>query len=202
MNKLLLLALLIANSVDSLVIDCHFRAAGLNVIDDVYQCDSAGLPATSPSPFITDTSGTHQSGKSNDDVTSVLINGGNTLSYLPRTSRVFPNLLAYSIFDATFDTLLGDEFDNMPQLQFVAIWNSRLTTVSGRLFANTPNLISVGFFFNAIERVGPNLFAPLDATQLRDVNFTGNRCIHQFEHTREGIEDLIGKLKEQCHCAC
>jgi hypothetical protein len=198
-NKALLLALLLALSgVDSFTINCEFYLQTSTPFGDIYECFTSNLPTAPANTTITAVTGTHEAGKTDADVTILYIDGDSTLPFMPRTSSVFPNLLAYIIANAVIGTLHGDEFNDIPQLLMLAVLDSNLTTISSRLFEATPNLIGVIFDNNPIERVGRDLFTPLNTTQLWLVVFVDSHCINQWSETQTGIAALIENLKVMC----
>jgi hypothetical protein len=198
-NKALLFALLLALSgVDSFTIHCRFGTEALLAVGTVYVCATEHLPAAPSDITITAVTGTHQAGKTDADVTSFHINGTNTLAFVPRTSTVFPNLVVYRILFAAIDTLHGDEFNDMPQLQYLEFLISNLTTISSRLFEATPGMAVVAFAGSPLKRVGHDLFTPLNTTQLRYVGFLNNHCIQQSSFDPTAIAGIIEDLRVLC----
>jgi hypothetical protein len=203
MKKSILVAVFAAflgiKAVKSFVIDCTFREVENLFLGIVYECDTHSLPQSSTNPSITGVTGTHIEGKTDADVTSIFIRGNITLSFVPRVGSVFPNLIAYLLWDPVgFDTLHGDEFDDLPRLEYLDIYRSKLTTISSRLFEATPNIVFVDLQGNTIERVGHDLFTPLNTTQLQVVYFNDNRCIDQRGNSQAEIISLIENLRVQC----
>jgi hypothetical protein len=165
---LLIILLLTTNIATSFTINCRFENASLSIIGTVYGCTTNSLPPTSPDPSITEVTGTHPIGRTNDDVEALTINGDNRLAFVPRASTTFfPNLMVYRLFFATgLEVLHGDEFDDIPLLRYLDIWESSLVTIASRLFEATPAVTVVWFSSNRIERVGHELFTPLNRTLL------------------------------------
>ncbi|KAG5679141.1 hypothetical protein PVAND_008733 [Polypedilum vanderplanki] len=185
---------------NSFTINCDYWIYSLPIIGSVYECYTTNIP-TSSGITVTNVTGTHLDGKNNNDVTSVQINGNWILSFVPRNfSNFFPNIKAILIYYTTIETLFGDEFDEFPQLEFLAFYYFNLTTISSKLFEKTPKMVYVDFGYNMIERVGHDLFTPLNVTQLQSVYFHNNRCINRYVQNGNttAIISLINELREKC----
>ncbi|KAG5679129.1 hypothetical protein PVAND_008721 [Polypedilum vanderplanki] len=185
---------------NSFTINCDYRTRSLLVIGSVYSCDTTNIPSSS-GITVTNVNGTHLSGKNNNDVTCVYINGKRTLLFVPRNfSNFFPNIKAILIWNTTIETLFGDEFDEFPKLEYFDFYYSNLTTISSKLFEKTPKMVCVWFGSNMIERVGHDLFTPLNVTQLKIVSFHNNRCINRYVNNGNttAIISLINELREKC----
>ncbi|KAG5679132.1 hypothetical protein PVAND_008724 [Polypedilum vanderplanki] len=185
---------------NSFTINCDYRTNSLLVIGSVYLCETTNIP-TSSGITVTNVTGTHLDGKNNNDVTCVGILGNWTLSFVPRNfSNFFPNIKAILIVYTTIETLFGDEFDEFPQLEYFAFYYSNLTTISSKLFEKTPKMVCVFFGYNMIERVGHDLFTPLNVTQLQRIYFDNNRCINRYVENGNttAIISLINELREKC----
>jgi hypothetical protein len=102
------------------------------------------------------------------------------------------------ITSGVFDTLHNDDLSDMPNLEYFGLFNSNLKTISSGLFEATPNMTWIWFNWNQIERVGHDLFTPLDLGRLQTVQFADNRCIDQFAQGRPQIEALIENLRTLC----
>ncbi|KAG5679121.1 hypothetical protein PVAND_008713 [Polypedilum vanderplanki] len=183
---------------NSFTINCNYRTNSLPIIGSVYECYTTNIP-TSSGITVTNVNGTHLSGKNNNDVISVWISGNWTLPFVPRNFNIFfPNVKAIRISSTTIETLFGDEFDEFPQLEVLELYQSNLTTISSKLFEKTPKMVYVYFGENMIERVGHDLFTPLNVTQLQRVYFYNNRCIHRSVTNTTAIISLINELREKC----
>jgi hypothetical protein len=180
-------------------IDCQYTTKSFNYIGNLYICETKNTQFSSDHT-VTDVTGSHQSGKTNADVEGILIYGRRTISFFPRgMSNFFANLIAIRFWEATFDTLHGDELIEFGQrLRWFLMYDSNVTTVSSRLFDTTPNLAYVGFRYNKLVSVGRDLFVPVNMTQLQLVSFDNNPCISQSATGQSNIEELIAVLHESC----
>ncbi|KAG5674068.1 hypothetical protein PVAND_004056 [Polypedilum vanderplanki] len=188
------------NYLSSFTINCKYRENSLDIIHKVYQCDTTNIPLTSGNR-VTNITGTHLSLKSNNDVDSIYIQGNWTLNFIPRGfSNFFQNIKAFDIYFTVLTALHGDEFDEFPNLEFLSFWQSNLTTISSRLFENIPHMVLINFGLTSLRHVGHDLFAPLDISKLRRVNFYNNICINYGVRTAypAAINSLINILRQQC----
>ncbi|KAG5668288.1 hypothetical protein PVAND_016235 [Polypedilum vanderplanki] len=182
----------------SFTINCVFKSTSLNIVGNVYQCQTTNIPTSCI--FVTKITGAHQDGKNNIDVESLWIQGNYTLSFVPRNfSFFFPFLRAISIWYSSIEILYGDEFDEFDYFDYISIQHSYLKTISSRLFESSPQMVHVYFGNNMVERVGNDLFTPLDITQLQVLGFTNNPCIKRASvNSQADIISYIDELREKC----
>jgi hypothetical protein len=202
-KSLLLVAIVVIQAITStsaFAIDCRFNLTNnWIVIGRAYECYTTSLPSSPSDQTITDVSGAHLSGKTNNDVKMLHIYGSQSLGFVPRgVTALFPNLVAYYLRFTSFETLYGDEFDEIPQLQWLNIQNTQLQTISSRLFDATPNVKYVNFDSNKLQRVGSELFTHLNINQLEIVGFGSNPCIDEWAYSQSQVPALIEKLRAQC----
>jgi hypothetical protein len=199
MEKSVLFALLaIIGTTTGFTINCTFITQSMVGVGQVYVCHSVILENPS-NHTITGITGTHLSGKNNDDVTMLSITGSGLSSFLRGATNFFPNIKVVTIIHTIIETLEGDEFDEFGQnLQWLQIMYSNLTTIPSRLLRTNTNLSYLDFDANKIVRVGRDLFTPLDVTKLRTVDFNRNRCIARVANSQTAILALIDELKVSC----
>jgi hypothetical protein len=181
-------------------IDCYFNEDSYQgIIGKFYKC-YVKITDNPSNHTITDVTGRHQTGKTNDDVTELKILGDDTLTFVPRgASKFFPNLIAVRIWETAIETVEGDEFAEFgAKLEWLQLMWSALTTIPSHFLAANTNLKYVDLAHNKIIRVGRDLFTPVDLTKLYSVDFKYNRCIARAETTVKGIRELIEELKEAC----
>jgi hypothetical protein len=200
MKSLILLAIFaFFGGSSAFTIDCLYYMDGWPVIDSVYQCTVQNLQHQA-NHTVTGVTGTHIAGMTNDDVGLVRIIDNYNVDFIPRgLTSFFPNLRGFRSEHSSIDTLHGDEFDEYGEkFIYLTIHYSNLTTISSRIFDHTPNVGLVDVFGSMIERVGHDLFTPVNATGLTWVDFSRTNCINEFSTTPEGIQTLIGNLQVQC----
>lgn len=188
----------IFGNLNSFTIDCTYETFTFTIIRKVYNCDISIISYISGIE-VTNVSGKHFKDKNNLDVTSVSIHGNRSLLFFPRNiSNFFPNIKAVTVYQAAIEILFGDEFDEFSQLESLLFYESNLTTISSKLFEKTPKIIAIYFANNLIEKVGRDLFKPLNVTQLQDVDFSNNRCISQEAQNQNKINSLVNDLQILC----
>jgi hypothetical protein len=203
MNKPLLIVILVAlQAIDeggSFVINCTFRMTSRSIVGSVYECYTHSLPPTSANHTITRVTGQHIDWKVNADVTSVIFDGNRTLSFFPRgIINFFPNIIVHIVDYGGFETLRGDEYNDMPRLEYLAIWYSNLKTIPSSLLEAQTNLKVISFQSNKLERVGHDLFTPLNITILQRAYFSSNPCININASNTTQIMALIEYLHMLC----
>ncbi|KAG5668289.1 hypothetical protein PVAND_016236 [Polypedilum vanderplanki] len=185
---------------NSLTINCFFESITFYVIDTVYECSTTNIFEQS-SIYVTNINGTHMDRKNNSDVTSVRISGNWILPFVPRNfSNFFSNIKSMIIHYTAIEILFGDEIDEFPELEYFDFQFFYLTTISSRLFEKTPNVIGIWFSYAMIEKVGQDLFTPLDVTKLKWIGFNDNACINQqiSNGTQADIILIIDVIRQKC----
>ncbi|KAG5668217.1 hypothetical protein PVAND_016165 [Polypedilum vanderplanki] len=185
---------------NSIKINCDFHTGRLPVTGIIYECQAVNIP-TSSGMAVTNIAGTHESEKNNNDVTSVYISGNKILPFIPRYfSNFFPSVKAILIYNTAIEALFGDEFDEFPQLEYLEFWSSNLKSISSKLFKKKQKMVYIGFNFNMIEKVGYDLFTPLNVTHLQYLYLQNNFCINKSvtDKNTTSIISLINEIREKC----
>ncbi|KAG5668287.1 hypothetical protein PVAND_016234 [Polypedilum vanderplanki] len=182
---------------NSFTVNCNYGYWDIVQINTLYQCETTNILTTS-GEFVTNVTGTHLNGKNYNDIEAIKIDGKYSLSFVPRgLKNFFPKIRVIHIFFASIGTLFGDEFDEFPNLEYLALTSCGLTTISSKLFENTPKIAFVTFNNNQLKRIGFDLFTPLNVRQLREVNFAYVGCISRSVYT-ENVISLINDLRQKC----
>ncbi|KAG5669498.1 hypothetical protein PVAND_017385 [Polypedilum vanderplanki] len=187
---------------NSITINCEFSTIILHAVGYVYRCYTTNIFA-SLTTSVTSITGEHLDGNKNKDVTALRIDGNFILPFFPRNfSNFFPNMKSITIYSSAIEELFGDEFDEFLQLAYIDIsYNRNLHTISSRLFEKTSNMIYIWFNSNQIEKVGRDLFAPIDVSKLQFLGFSDNQCIDRQEVNNgntTAIISLINELTQKC----
>jgi hypothetical protein len=179
---------------------CSFSMAlSYQVIGSVYQCITTITTSAGPTDLISEITGNHLANKTSDDVQMFTVAGLRRLAFIPRGVTIhFPNIIALYMYDMAIESFTGDEFNEFPRLQWLSYSNSNLTTISSRLFDATPGFVYGNFYANKIERVGRDLFARFNASQLVRLNFNQNVCTQREAGNYTSIVALIEELKVVC----
>lgn len=149
---------------------CNFFIDGTN-----YDCliDSASTPLL-PTAII-NFYGVHQSGRTNSNVTRLLI----TNSLMPMIIRsafmTFPNLREYSFrnaFRTNIKRIQSQGFANVTGLQTVTIVNGNLAMIGSNAFLGSPTITQLNLQNNHLEDLPNDLLSPL--SQLVQIDLSNN----------------------------
>ncbi|KAG5667380.1 hypothetical protein PVAND_015362 [Polypedilum vanderplanki] len=182
-----------------LTLDCQFQTNNLKNLGSLYTCLVDNVFPLFGN-IVTNISGTHQDGHNNGNVRVVKIQNSQFLNAIPRNVRsFFPNVIGISLERTSIDKLDGDELNEYgEQLVWFALTFSFLVEVPSNFFLHTPKVVNVWFSNNQIERVGNDLFTPLNTNELKIVDFLLNRCISRLAETTPNIVALIDDLRREC----
>lgn len=144
---------------------------------------------------VTNITGTHLRGKSNEDVAWFRILGCD-MDFIPEgITNVFPNLVVLTIHYTAIKTLNGDELKDYSRLELLDITHSKIERIPGNFLQYTPDLIQVSFLNNEIMEVGENLLDNLP--NLTSVFFQRNICINR-DADRENIHVIKDIFRNNC----
>jgi outer membrane murein-binding lipoprotein Lpp len=196
-----LLAIVSASS--ALTINCTFGTESSSdpYLPVTYACSSSKIAGIEESENITAIYGTHQSGKTNDDVLYLELSDIANLKFVPRgIERFFPNLFALNFAYNNITNLRGDELQPLQNLSWIRFGNNRhLEKIPGDLLANKPMMTTVCFFSNAVKNVSSRFIDSLATLQNVDhIDFRSNDCINQIARNSSQLTTLISNLRENC----
>lgn len=141
--------------------------------------------------------GTHQEGRTDDDVTGLSIYNQRGLSRFPGgIAGFFPNLAAIDWVFGDLTSISRSDLEPFPELRFLTLFGNQLTSLEDGLFQSSTNLEYVDLGNNLVRNVASDLFTGL--TELRWVFFQRNPCIDIIAATPEAIQELSALLVGQC----
>lgn len=201
--KVLLLTLLLVGFTNGIFISCDFFNWNLGDPGTFYTCQVNLVNFYSNVNFITSYNGTHVSGKSSADVEMVFIPEGPShctrfnMTTFPRGfSNIFPNLVALDVRGCAYNTFVGDELVEYPNLKYFASFLGNLLRIPGNLFSSNPNVQTINFNSNRIQMVGEGLLDHLQ--NLTRVYFQKNPCINMYVTSPTLIPSMIEALRSEC----
>lgn len=200
MRKLIFLLSLIQTAL-SITINCNYKLTSWIIIEEIYTCQ-VGLVDLSDDPIhVTEVTGSHKKGKSNEDVHGVVFENedcpGFNLKVIPRGFlEFFPDLILLVFRGCSITSLNGDELSEYPKLEYFSIGYSDLEKIPGNFFDHTPNMKGIIFFYNKIRIVDEGLLDNLN--NLKRADFDQNPCVDISAQTPEEIQHLKEVLKENC----
>jgi Leucine-rich repeat (LRR) protein len=196
--SILILALFAFEHSEALFFDCTYSTTSYSYAGSVYECDAKVLVFNS-ADTVERVTQHHASGKSNDDVTSLLMDTRNLPKFPKNIEKFFPNLKVFEIFKSGLTKISSDDLMQFPNLVVLRLSYNKLTTLDGDLFINNPKLQLIYLSYNKITSIGPNILAPLK--DLKEAWFSFNTCIDKNAATLSDLQLLITELKAKCSSA-
>jgi len=180
-------------------IECNYVKLGLWAVGIKYRCSVENyLFIDSPEKAQIDgVSGTHMSGKSDNDEIYFHIQS-KSVQYLPRgLEKFFKNVTGIAVWYDLLKEIHQSDFKPFQKLECVNIFESKIEIIEENIFDYNPNLVAVSLGKANIFHIGPTVFDHL--TKLTSLHLGGNKCINEFkENNREGVEQIIRNLKINC----
>lgn len=193
--KLLLLPVLLVLATEAVHFNCRFTNMTFSgVLGVVYACDVT-LTVTG-STTLESISGSHQSGRTNDDV-EIINMARQNLTFIPEgIDSFFKNLRGLEFWYTPLTAISSRDLQPFPKIIYFRAAGSRLTSLPGDLFSFTPNIQHLSMRENQIEHIGHDLVKNLNS--LAWLNFGNNSCIDRRTTTRAGVLELAPLLSVLC----
>lgn len=149
---------------------------------------------------ITGVTGTHASGKTNNDVKLVnfhFVCWQYQLNLVPTgLQNYFQNFIAINFDDCLyFDDLKSDALATYPNLEWFGFFKTKVKRIPGTLFESNAKLKFAGFS-NNIMSVAPNLFNTTSNIEI--IWFLESPCIDSFEFNRTLIPAFLERVNYYC----
>lgn len=165
-------------------------------IGSAYTCSTKNFNSTLPNENVTSVVGTHDVGKTNDDVRKLNIYR-QICEFLPRGfEKIFPNLEGVRVAQSGLVSLTQFDLRVYPKLRSCDMFNNRLRTLDADLFAESPLVEYLYFGDNSLYRIGYDIFVPLKS--LSKAIFQGNNCIRKNAETAADVPDLQKAVNTYC----
>lgn len=179
-----------------MIFECNFYHADWLPVELNYSCYATIIP-TGDNEFLTNVTGNHLDGRTNEDVEFLDTWYQFLLDRIPRgIATFFPNLKGIEWFTAGLKTIEAQDLEPFTNLQLLSIPNNAIISLDGDLFKHNSKLQWLSLHGNQLQRVGHNLFAGLH--DLTFANFLHNPCIHIVAETSEDVKNLNDKLPVSC----
>lgn len=164
----MLLALSIIAS-EATRIDCIFKSYGV----DGYNCQVQKLHIDQPATDITDVSGNHLKGKTNDDVQVFYIPSSNCIQFLPtNVSQVFKHIEKYEVAEGRVVSISENDFRDFAFLRTLEIRKNPLSMILDGTFRSLSRLETLILSDNRIRRLESRTLEKLSS--LKKLFLTGN----------------------------
>jgi hypothetical protein len=150
------------------VINCRF------IVSNVYTCDLNGARLPDDDGIEIVIEGSHQPGRSNDDVLRVDVANFNDIPFIvTQFFTKFPNLGNMGIFVSGLRRIQPNAFANARNLTRFSLYDNMLRSVPASAFIGASNLDYLSLSYNTIENVDETAFAGLST--LRSLFLERNR---------------------------
>lgn len=162
----------------------------------MYSCQSRRIiPSISES--VVNVTGSHLEGRSNADVSGLIVDNQQDFNRIPRNIEAFfPNLTFLRWLSGDLTSIVSDDLKPFPALAALVLGHNKIFSLNGDLFQHTPKMIVISFSDNVIEHVGFDLLTNLSG--LTHAYFANNICINQNAETPEEMENLLRHLSIHC----
>lgn len=148
---------------------------------------------------VTSISGTHLSGKSDDDVVGFRADG-KTVNYFPEGLENFfkaEKILFINIWSSGLKEIHANDLAPYINVKFISFSDNELEVIEHDLFKNNPQLEIIGFPRNKIKTVDTTVFNALP--NLTSLYMNSNECIDKgVTRNRNKVLALIEEMKEKC----
>jgi len=186
---------LLASVTTGVKIQCIYTVTSWH-IGSLYSCVATVVSMEDPTK-ITEVSGNHWEGKSNEDVKAFEMYHDKTFTTVPKGyEKFFPNMDAFCWNYGKISSIDSSTFAAFPNFLSVNFDHNRLVSLDGDLFQATPKLRHIAFRNNKLEHVGHDLLTGL--TDLEYVNFESNTCINAVASYRGQYQQLNLQLPIEC----
>lgn len=195
MFHVLLVAAMLATG-QSLEVKCEFNHITWENMDNAYTCSAVDFVVQSPDETVEKVTGTHEAGKTNNDVKKVNIAQQICLFIPFGFEKFFPNLEGLRIAQSRLIRLRQIDISVHPKLRNCDMFNNWLDVINSDIFAKNLDLEYLYFGDNQIRSIGIDILKPLK--KLKKVVFQGNACIKVNADTKIMIEKLQEMMNKEC----
>lgn len=161
---------------------CQYHTGLIEDADQaVYYCEAVNQKIFDGTRLSIDSvNGVHTSGKTNDDVTAIVLTGISNLNFMPRNlEKIFKNLISIKFDGSMLIDISKDDLKPFPNLKYFKADNSYLKVIEANLFQFNYELLVIWLRTTPITHIHPNAFDGLD--KLRVLRMTGiTNCPEYF----------------------
>ncbi len=180
------------NYSSAITLACQFQTIEFSAVGNIYSCIENSL--FNESGKVTYVSGTHISGKANQDVRGLRLYKRSMNQFPVNIEAFFPKIIALNFGENSITHINNSHLIPFPQLQYLSLWKNRLTSLDGNLFSGLDSIKYINFEFNKIKHVGHDLVLPNSG----EINFYGNVCINILASNPDEIAWLRFLLTVYC----
>ncbi|KAG5667523.1 hypothetical protein PVAND_015502 [Polypedilum vanderplanki] len=196
MRRLSIILLLISVA-STIVIDCKFEnECWYRLVNcNLYICRVNTF--TNPTiNYLEKTTGIHSSSMTHNKVQAIYSVSKN-VGFIPHEmTKVFPNLVAISMYNENISTISQTNFKQYPNLIYINLKNNKITIINKDVFKFNTKLQVIMLEGNKISQIHPKVFD--DLNQLKYLEMNGNECVNKDAKDRAEVLNLIEVIKQQC----
>ncbi len=203
---------------NAIALYCSFQTIFTD-IGNFYDCTATILIETGDIEEVTTIYGTHETGKENEDVTSLTITSQNMGFFPKNIDEFFPNILSIELYNNSISSVSNAHLIQFPHLWYVGLSRNRISVLDSNLLSGLDSLKRVNLAVNEITSIESNLFAGLNTgtgidlsnNTIRHVGhdlilpgnieivLRSNICVDAYFHTgRDDIEEIKFDLLIKC----
>lgn len=168
-----------------------------------YVCDVTIAEIDKPGIILGAFNGTHQAGKSHEDV-DILVFTGARMKHFPRgIHKIFPHLRVLQVLSCGLTTINRIDLSGLEFLERLDFEGNELESLPSDLLVGMPRLRCISFFGNQIKFMSSDILKPVVDKGLSYVNFQNNKSISALYHTTNpesvaSIDELMKFIDEKC----
>jgi hypothetical protein len=201
MRKFFLFFAVLCKLGDSVDIRCNYQTESWIAVDSVYECipqNTLNIKSRE-SAVINSNNGSHESGKSNADVTGFYSSDSTcVIEYFPRNlDNIFTNLKMIFIGNGRLKEIQQSDLRPFVKLVFLSLIRNYIEFLEDGLFAYNPELEFVSFSSNKIIHIGSQVFDNLN--KLTWLRLNGNTCIDmEARNNQTAVKEVISQARNKC----
>ena len=179
-------------------LQCNFDSVERNHLVAKYAC-CLTTSITEPKSVIATISGTHEDGKTNEDVEEIV--GKSIIHYVPRgLSKFFENITRLRLSGMQLQEISRQDLMEYEKLVYLDLSNNHLTSLPDDLFLGNKNLHLIHFQNNRLNTLSSKLLRNIQNNNLQEVNFCNNTNINACyqKDTINTLEGLMKTIDEKC----
>jgi Leucine-rich repeat (LRR) protein len=174
--------LAVANCTPTLV------SCALRITNNLYTCHLNDLEIADDEGQEIRFENSHTNDRTNADVESIMLVGGNVPFLFPQIFETFPNLVRMNVANSGTKRIPSHSLANATNLKLMIFERSPLTDIKAYAFSGASNLLILDLFGNQVTNVDENAFAGL--SNLRDLLLENNRIRRLSANTFRPLKNV------------
>lgn len=175
----------------SLKIKCQYESVATfaSVIGNHYKCYTRKVVIKNPYEVVDSIEGTHEDGKSSDDVKSISIFQA-TCHYFPKgLEKIFKNIQDIKVYHSGLRTISRDDLQPFRDLKALSLENNELTSLDSNLFEFNTKLKQIKLSGNYLTMIAAGVFDSLKDLEELSISYDDEH-ITRKAYNRDGVEGI------------